>query len=247
MQAATRSFAVSWLWLIFFLVLHVALWSSVRDIKGRWQNVPPVPSANGAAAIALGDKQFGYRVAGISLQNLGNIGGQVQKFEAYDYGHLKDWFFMANGLDERSNFVPYLASYYFSAVKDPKKTRELIEYLRVAGANPEPVAKKWRWLAQAVYLARFEIKDLDLAYKLSLELAASKDPTLPAWAQQMPAFVLTAKGDKQAAYDLLVEMLRSSADKLPQNEVNAMRSYICTRVLEAEAAKTDPLCEGIKW
>ena len=246
-HSQTRSYACFWLIFVTLVTLHVTLWSSTRHIKASWQNVPPVPTANGAAAIALGDKQFGYRVAGLTLQNLGNVGGQVQKFEAYDYDRLKDWFFMAHGLDSRSNFVPYLAAFYFSAVKDQDKTRELIDYLRVAGSDDVPGYKKWRWLAQAVYLARFEVKDLELAYELALELAASKDPSAPIWTKQMPAFVMTAKGDKQAAYDLLVEMLRSSADKLPQYEINAMRSYICDRVLEPETAKTDPLCEGITW
>jgi hypothetical protein len=243
MVTAFRSQPLNWFLLIAMIALHVALWTSMRDVKGRWQNVPPVPSANGAAAIAFGDRQFGYRVAGLTLQNLGNI-GRIESFEEYDYSRLKDWFFMAHGLDERSNFVPYLAAYYFSAVNDPEKIRYLVDYLRVVGTSGP---YKWRWLAQAVYLARFKMNDLDLAYELAVELAAVQDETLGLWAKQMPAFILTARGDKQMAYDMIVEMLKGSIGTMPREEINTMLIYLCSRVLEPEAAKADPLCQDIKW
>ena len=97
--------------------------------------------------------------------------------------------------------MPYIASFYFGALDDTtEKLRPLIHYLYEVGNAAE--GEKWRWLAHAVYLARFKLQDLDLAYKMALDLAAlaNQDGSdLPNWARQMPAFILNAKGDKQAA------------------------------------------------
>ncbi len=239
--------ALIYLWLALFLFLgaQVVTWSEVRPIKARWANVPPVPSRAGFTGFSLGDPQFGYRVAGVTLQNLGNTGGRTQKFETYDYNRLGQWFALSRSLDQKSNFVPYLAAYYFGAVTEPEKLKPLVSYLEQAGQDEG--AGKFRWLAQAVYLARYKIKDMDEAYRLANELAMLPDPKLPYWAKQMPAFVLTDMGDKDAAYAIMVETLKSSRNTLPQNEVNAMLDYICKRILDADKAKTDPLCEGITW
>ncbi len=233
-----------WALLIVMLALHVALWSEVRDVRARWANVPPVPGLAGVTMMALGDKQLAYRTTGLTLQNLGSVGGDVQSFKDFDYDRLKEWLLLSLQLDRHSNFMPYLAAYYFGAAQQPEKVRRMVEYLQIAGRGA--AKRRWRWLAQAVYLARFQVKDLDLAYALATELAAVQDPALPMWAKQMPAFVLSARGDKKMAYDMLVGMLKSDADKLSANEINAMRAYICQSVLTPEEAKTDPLCQDLK-
>lgn len=233
-----------WLLLFTMIVLHGLLWLSVLDIKSLWLNVPPVPSENGITAMMLGDKQLAYRSIGITLQNLGNTGGRVEPLRNYDYTRLKAWLFLAHRLDPRSDFAPYIAAYYFGVVGDPEKIRALVEYLHVAGQGA--TGHKWRWLGQAVYLARYQLKDMDLAYKLAQELAVHPDPTLPAWAKQMPAFIQTARGDKQAAYDIMVEILKSEARHMPVQEINFMKDYICTRLLTPTEAAQTPLCEGLE-
>ncbi len=208
----------------------------------RWLNVPPAPGKNGAAVFALGDPQFAYRVTGVMLQNLGDTGGRSTAFKNYDYDRLTQWFYLADSMDPHSDFVPMLAAFYFGAVEEPEKLKPLIHYLHDAGSRPE--GEKWRWLAQAVYLARYKVKDADLAYKWSLQLASFPKPEMPIWTKQMPAFILNAeRGDKQAAYDIMVEIMRSGKYKLPQQEINTMTIYICERILDEEKAKTDPLCQ----
>ncbi|MGB4106951.1 MAG: hypothetical protein WBK55_04050 [Alphaproteobacteria bacterium] len=229
---------------IFFLLvmaLHVAAWLQVRTAHARWMNVPPAPNGKGAEIFTLGDPQFAYRMTGVMLQNLGDTGGRSTAFKEYDYNHLAAWFNLAHGLDPRSDFVPMLAGFYFSSVDDPAKIAPLAEYLHQVGNSTE--GEKWRWLAQAVYLARYKLKDMDKAYLWARELAAIPRPDLPAWTKQMPAFVLNAGGDKQAAYDIMVEMLRSGKNKLPREEVNAMVYYICKRILDPGKAEQDPLCQ----
>lgn len=234
-----------WLALLLLLGAQILAWSDVRNVRAHWANVPPVPNRAGFTAFSLGDPQFAYRIAGLMLQNLGNTGGRTEKFEAYDYDRLGQWFQLSRNLDDESNFVPFLAAYYFSAVEGVDRLKPLVNYLEFAGQDKG--IRKWQWLAQATYLSRYKIKDMNEAYRLANMLAALPDPSLPYWAKQMPAFVLMDSGDKKAAYDIMVEILKSSRDTMPVEEVNFMLSYICTRILDAEGAKTDPLCEGGTW
>ena len=55
------------LYLFFALALGIQIlsWTQVRSFRAQWLNIPPVPSAAGAAAFALGDTQFAYRTMGI--------------------------------------------------------------------------------------------------------------------------------------------------------------------------------------
>lgn len=241
----TRAQGMTWLSLFALIILHIATWYTVRDVKARWNNVPPVPSRMGAGLGTMGDLQLAYRTYGLMLQNLGSTGGRSESLISYDYNRLKDWLLLTWQLDNRSNYVPYLAAFYFSAVPNPEKLKPLVDYLETAGQAPE--GEKWRWLAQAVYLARYQIKDMDRALELANKLAESPDPTLPAWAKQMPAFVQSARGDKQAAYEIMLNVLKTEGDKMPIQEVNFMIDYICRRVLEEPQAKNNPVCAEIKW
>ena len=228
--------------LIFTLIINIAFWFYGRELQSRWINVPPAPSDKYASAYGLGDSGFAYRLNGIMLQNLGDTGGRVTSLNDYKYDELSKWFFLQNKLDVNSDYTPYLASYYFGSVQDPKKFRPVLDYLTSVGL--QPAGQKWRWLAHGVYLARFKIKDLDKALEMANVLAKTRYDKAPGWVKQMPAFVMTDKGEKKAAYALLVEILKTSAQDLHPNEVNAMRAYICSRLLTKEEAGVNPLCQG---
>ncbi|MCE7886327.1 MAG: hypothetical protein DYH13_02330 [Alphaproteobacteria bacterium PRO2] len=225
------------------IALQVFAWLQVRTEQARWLNVPPVPGEKGAAAFALGDRQFAYRTIGVMLQNLGDTGGRVTSFEKYDYDRLAGWFNLADKMDPHANFVPMLAAFYFSATEDPVQIAPLADYLHRAGNSAE--GERWRWLAQAVYLAHYKLKDFDKAYAWAQELAAIPRNDMPMWTKQMPAFVRNAEGDKQAAYDIMIEIMRSGQHSLPREEMNAMQYYICKRILDEAQAAKDPICQDV--
>lgn len=66
------------------------------------------------------------------------------------------------------------------------------------------------------------------------------------WAWQLPAFVQLKMGNKQAAYEIMVRMMVSEADKLPANEINEMKNFICKRTLDKAEADKNPLCQDLK-
>ena len=220
----------------------IALWIHNKDIQSRWINVPPPPSQFSAAGSGLGDVHFAYRKYGITLQNIGDTGGRVTSLNDYNYDNVAAWFRLLHRFDFRSNFIPFLAAYYYGSVsKDKHRLRPLVLYLADAGNSQE--GEKWRWLAQATYLARFAVKDMDLALSLSEKLGKLNHPNMPAWARHMRANVLNARGEKEAAYGMLIGILENSADSMHPNEVNATLAYICEQILTPEQNKNNSLCE----
>lgn len=226
-----------------FLIANIALWSSVRTEKVIWRNVPPTPSVQGALWSSLGDKQLAYRTYGITIQNMGDTGGKITNLADYDYEALGKWLRLGHVLDPQSNFLPFLAGYFFGAIREhPEKLPPIIDYLELAAGDGR--GNKWRFLGHAAFLARFKMNDMDRALELANKLAAFDRPDMPLWARQMPAFILTARGEKEAAYELMVTMLKSEAGSLHPNEVNATLDYICTRILSAQEAAQDALCKN---
>lgn len=233
-----------WLHLVFIALLlaNFSFWAHSRKVLPQWGNVPSAPRIETAALSGLGDKEISYRMTGYLLQNLGNVGGRYEALKNYDYDMLGQWFSVAQSLDSRANYVPFLAAYLFGSIQDDsvEKLDSVIDYLASEGQSAYP--QKWRWLAQAIYLARFRQKDLDKALHLANVLAHLDVETAP-WARQMPAFVQMEMGNKDAAYEIMVRMLATEKDNLHPNEVNAMVDYICTRTIEAAEAAKNPLCQ----
>jgi len=222
-------------------LLNLFCWFYVRDVQSYWTNVPPAPDKKYASVFGLGDSSFAYRINGIVLQNLGDTGGRFTALNHYNYEALGKWFLVQDHLDPVSDFIPYLAAYYFGSVQDPEMLPPVLDYLTETGGRD--YGNKWRWLAQGVFLARYQMKDLDRALHMAEILASTKNDNVPEWVRQMPAFVLTARGEEEAAYALFVEILKTRGKQLHPNEVNAMKAFICTRILDANAAKADPICE----
>jgi len=232
-----------WIILIVALIGNIGLWLLTKNYKSKWANVPPAPTKLAASGAGLGDSTFAYRSYGIMLQNMGDSGGRVTSLRDYNYDNISDWFMLLHSFDQTSNFVPYIASYYYGGLdKHTERLNPLVDYLAIAGNSTE--GEKWRWLAQAAYLARFKVEDLDRALELARQLAVLDNPKIPGWAKHMEANVLNARGEKEASYQLLVSILRDKGDQMPIAEVNATRAYICEQILTPEQVKENPLCEG---
>ena len=222
------------------LVCNTAFWLHARPYRTTWTNVPPAPMDSGSAVMALGDRQFAYRTTGIMLQNLGNMGGRSTPLKDYDYQRLGKWFFLADRLDQQSVFMPFLAAYYFGAAQEGTDISPVIDYLEEVGTRPG--AQNWRWLAQAVFLARYRMNDLNRAQELAEKLSALWEPGRPGWMKQMLAFITMERGDKEAAYEILIRIIKDESSALHPEEVNSMVIYLCQRVLDPAQAAVHPLC-----
>jgi len=230
--------------LIFFLIGNIGLWLHTRHTRPVWGNVPPALSERGATMMATGDRQLAYRITGLMLQNIGNAGGESHALKDYNYNALRDWFFLADKMDPKSYYVPYLVAYYFGATQNPEQLNAVIDYLHEIGIRPGQ--NRWRMLAHAVYLARYRQGDLNKALDLANILAGLDRPDLPLWAKSMPAFVVRAKGDKEGAYTMMMGMLAEGIkDKsLSEYDIRLLRDNICNQILTPEQAAKDEVCKA---
>lgn len=219
---------------------HAAFSVASRPLQAVWANVPPVPSVEGAAAFALGDRALAYRMYGIMIQNLGDTGGRVTSLKDYDYDRLGQWFLLEDRMDWRSDFIPLLAAYYFGGTQNAEELGPVIDYLALAGQRT--YGQKWRWLAQAAYLARFREEDMDKAMRLATLLSALDVPDMPVWASQMPAIIAGARGDRETALKLTLSVLQDESRNLDPTEVYFMVDYICTRLLDKTETAQYPFC-----
>lgn len=224
------------------LLCVILSWFQLRPVQMQWGNIPPPPSSLSAPVIALGDTQWAYRIYAIFLQNMGEVSGRNISFTEYNYQNLTAWLRTLYSMDNQSSYMPFLAAFYYGNVKDPDKLRLMIDFLATVGERPGH--NNWRWLGQAIALARFELKDNALALRLSYKLAALNEPDMPGWTKQMPAFILNNMGDKAGAYTVMLKILQSNAEQMHPNEVFFMRDYICTRLQTDREARANPLCQN---
>lgn len=232
---------------ILLAVIFAAVFSHYTyKLRDRWPGMPPAPTASEALYYGFGDVQYSYRNIGMMLQNAGDIGGRVTNLRDYDFATLNDWFNLTFDLDPRAGYVPGLAAFYYGGTPKYEDLRYLIDYLARAGKYKSDTSEeRWRWLAHAVYLARFRLNDQDKALKLADELAAISTPDMPIWTKQMPAFVLSKVGQKKAARDLLLTIAATDKNIDPA-DVNQTCWYIQNHLRELDdGLDTNPVYQAL--
>jgi hypothetical protein len=214
--------------LLFFLALQLMFWSKTNHIKPDMVIVSNPPRQQTVDALSLGDKQFYFRTLAFHMQNMGDTWGRFTPLKDYDYAKLERWFFLLDSLDNKSNFVASIASYYYSQSQNPADTIHVINYLR-EHYKSDPVTKWW-WLSQAVYIANHRLKDKELALELAYELAnLPPEVKMPLWGRQMPAFIHEQLGENKAAQKIIVDIL-ANYENLEEGELNFMENFITERM-----------------
>lgn len=243
----SRSKIVLYLAFVGILIANTAFWLHSRKVQLEWSNVPPAITADHATMFGLGDRQISYRLIGYFLQNLGNAGGRFEPLKEYNYAALENWFYTSKHLDQNSGYVPFLAAYYFGALnKEEDGNKELVahvvNYLDQAGRST--YGQQWRWLAHAIYLTRFILKDRERALEMAEYLSTMEADVSP-WGRQLASFINLETGNRRAAYEIMIRILKTEGDKLDPVEVIYIRDYICNRALTKEEAREHPLCKDL--
>ncbi len=213
--------------LFLFLCLQVIGWTYTEKHTPDLGILDNVPTLNEAKIAALGDEQFYFRFLALNLQNSGDSFGRFTALKNYDYKLLQKWLYLLDELDHKSNFVPSIASYYYSNTQNAKDNIYIVEYLE-KHYDKDP-KYKWWWLAMAVNIAEFKLKDSNLALRLAFKLSNTKNSHMPRWAQQMPAILYAKLGEKELAFEVLND-IASRYDDYSQGEINFMNNFIKERL-----------------
>lgn len=209
--------------LLGLLAAQIGFARSVRHIPVEVLLVPEPPGPAGLAAQAFGDDEFLFRARALQLQHAGNLDGRILPLAALDYAKLAAWFALFDRLDPVAEVVPTAAAFLYSGTQRPADTHYLIDYLeRHALHDP---ARKWRWLAQAVQMARYRLGDIERARALARELRLLPYSGIPYWARELEVFILTDLGEKAASRAILEAVLATDPN-LPDNERRWIEYYV---------------------
>lgn len=211
-----------------------AFWWHSRAVMPEMGIVPAVPGERTVRALSFGDEQAFFRLLSLSIQNSGDTFGRFTALYKYDFNKLYHWFHLLTDLDNQSNYLPSMASYYFSQSQNRDDVRYIIDYL---DEYTEGRAKeKWWWIAQASYLASHRLGDSDRALALAERLRGVKG--IPLWAQQLAAFEYEKRGEFGDALAIIKEIL-DDPSQYSQGELNFMKYFIDERLGKLNEVKSE--------
>lgn len=220
-----RAMQLAVLGLVLALGGQGAFWSHTRVIMPEMGIVPAVPGERTVRALSFGDEQAFFRLLALNIQNSGDTFGRFTALYKYDFNKLYHWFHLLDGLDNQSNYLPSMATYYFSQSQNRDDVRYIVDYL---DEYTEGRAKeKWWWIAQASYLASHKLNDDDRALALAERLRGVKG--IPLWAQQLAAFEHEKRGEYGDALAIIQEILKDPS-QYSQGELNFMKYFIDERL-----------------
>ena len=170
--------------------------------------LPDVPSQAAMRALTLDNPVLAARLMLVYLQSFELRPGYDAAIRRLDYDRLIEWLTVAQQLDPTSRYPALLAAYVYAPAGTADQARRMTGFIhRSFLENP---ARRWDALAQAALLARHRLGDLPLALKYAQTLAEHTAPgQAPAWARQLPLFVLQQMGEQEAALALLEALVVS--------------------------------------
>jgi hypothetical protein len=216
--------------LLVFVVLQLGFWEHYSRHKLPDMGiVPDVPSQTAVRALSFGDEQFYFRLLAWDIQNAGDTYGRFTALYKYDYKKLYAWFTLLDSLDKESDYIPFLASYYFSQTQNIPDIRYVVDYLyEHSKDNP---SKNFWWLTQAAYCAEHKLDDRELALKVASPLEHAD--TAPFWARELPAFIHERRGEMDDAYRI-IQNIEAHSKEIPPHELKFMTYFVKERLKRLE-------------
>ncbi len=198
-----------WLFLLLAAVVQIgsrSLWPQTDDTEFRQLEMPL--SAETYRALSLGSDRLWSYLLLIRLQLQDAQKGRFLSYRRLDYGRLADWLLTLQRMNPDSDYPAFLASRIYGQIDDPVRVRRMIEVVReIFRQHPQ---RYWRRMSEAVLLAKYRVKDLDLALELADELyRLPKSFRMPRWARDMKLIVLDEMGEDEAAMRLIGSLLDS--------------------------------------
>ena len=111
------------------VLMQLGFWYQTKRIMPDMTILPEVPGEETVQAIALGDVQSLFRFYALRIQNAGDTFGRTTALKAYDYNKLNHWFDILDSMDDRSDYTPSLASYYFGKTPKTEDLQYIVDYL----------------------------------------------------------------------------------------------------------------------
>lgn len=207
------------------LLAQGVFWNHTRAIKPEMGIVADVPGERTVRALSFGDEEAFFRLLALNIQSSGDTFGRFTALYKYDYNKLYHWFRLLDGLNNQSNYLPAMASYYFSQSQNPSDVRYIVDYLDEYVADR--AKEKWWWIVQAAYQAEHKLHDTERALDLAGRLRGVRG--IPIWAQQLPAFIHEGRGEFDDALQIMEDIMKHP-EEYSQGELNFMAYFVKERI-----------------
>jgi hypothetical protein len=219
--------------LLFALAAQLG-WHSQQPIVARAVDLPHPMSSRAYVIASLHEPLMVAKLLNLWLQAFDNQPAVSLPLHALDYNIVIKWLDTILELDPDGDYPMLAAARVYGSVSDHKKQRAMMNYIyEKFRQNPN---KHWRWLANAVIVAKHELKDMPLALKYADALAnRPTSENVPYWAKDMKIIVLEDMGEIEAA-KVLVGGLIASGEITDANELIFLQNKI--RELEEKVTKS---------
>ena len=211
--------------LFFFFLLNLFTWAGLRGINQVWLNVPPPPQDGKRLTGFLGDNEIAYRTLGYMLQNLGDHGGVTRNLDTYDYNALKTWFFIGNYYNQKSNYIPSIASFYFGGAKESYNLGATIDFAEIIGQYP--YFGKWRFLTRSASMTNNVLKDSERAILQASLSAEINYPSKPGWIYRLAPNLTLRNGQNYKAFLLFKDLIKHDFDLLSHDTKMSVLETFC--------------------
>ena len=199
---------ITYLILTISLVFQFFVWSNwTSKIKATFTITPLPPSRIEMNIFSLGDKSLLYRIYGLQLQNAGDTFGETTPLKEYDYEKLEKWFYALTELDDKSEYIPSIAGFYFSASQNALDNKYIVDYLiNFADKDPE---KHWRWYVTSAYILKHKLKDKERAFYVARKIL-NLNSNIPFINRIMSLFMLNEKDlNTCKGVNMIVDLIKS--------------------------------------
>lgn len=168
----------------------------------------PPPTAAALRVASLNEPALAARLMMLWLQAYDYQPGVSLPFRSLDYATIEAWLARMLELDPSFQYPLLAAARLYGEVDDAPRQRRMLAF--IAHSFADDPARRWPWMAHAVFIAKHRLHDLPLALELAQALARDDDHgAIPAWAKQMRIFVLEDLGELESAKVLLGGLLAS--------------------------------------
>lgn len=221
-MAVERNLSVLPKSLIVGLVICVALqfmatWflSKINVIQFTQLKAPS--SVSSYQILSLGSQSLMGQLLTLKLQLHDNQQGRHVNYKKLDYKKITKWLVLLQEMNLSSEYPALLASRVFSNTSNKDQLRKIIEIVIVLFENEPKI--NWRWMAEGAVIAKYHLKDLQLALKMAKLLAKQpKSLGIPAWARDLEFIMLEELNMIDSAIYIVEQSLKDQSTMHPDEK-----------------------------
>ena len=185
------------------------LWQAFQaPPQARAHDLAPAPALASLRLASMGEPIALSKALMLYLQSADDQPGVSRAWRQLDYKKVQDWLQRILELDPRAQYPLLAASQLYSAVDDPVRTRQMLEFVYARFA--EDPNRRWPWLAHATLVAKHRLHDLPLARRYAHAIRTlATGPGVPDWARELELFVLEDMNEFDSEQILIGALIQS--------------------------------------